>query len=319
MASLSFHTIHVLVFCAYLLISTSSQSLPHQPKKHATLFIFGDSLYDAGNNNYINTTTDYQANFWPYGETFFGYPAGRFLDGRLIPDFIAEYGANFASAGAGALNDIHQGSVINLNTQLSYIVKAKKQLRQKLGDEATKKMLSEAVYLTSIGSNDYLSPLLSNSVFQSYSYKKQYIHMVIGNLTVVIKEIYKQGGRKFGFVNSAPLGCTPVMETIKLGGNGEYMEEATMLARLHIRAFSKVLQKLESKLKGFKYSISNFYTLLEERMDNPSKYDFKEGKTACCGWGPYRGLLSCGGKRTIKEYELCSNVSKCLLSFSSFY
>ena len=47
--------------------------------------------------------------------------------------------------------------------------------------------------------------------------------------------------------------------------------------------------------------------------------DFKEGKTACCGWGPYRGLLSCGGKRTIKEYELCSNVSKCLLSFSSFY
>lgn len=79
--------------------------------------------------------------------------------------------------------------VINLNTQLSYIVKAKKQLRQKLGDEATKKMLSEAVYLTSIGSNDYLSPLLSNSVFQSYSYKKQYIHMVIGNLTVVIKVI----------------------------------------------------------------------------------------------------------------------------------
>ena len=90
MASLSFHTIHVLVFCAYLLISTSSRSLPHQPKKHATLFIFGDSLYDAGNNNYINTTTDYQANFWPYGETFFGYPAGRFLDGRLIPDFIGK-------------------------------------------------------------------------------------------------------------------------------------------------------------------------------------------------------------------------------------
>lgn len=80
--------------------------------------------------------------------------------------------------------------VINLNTQLSYIVKAKKQLRQKLGDEATKKMLSEAVYLISIGSNDYLSPLLSNSsVFQSYSYKKQYIHMVIGYLTVVIKVI----------------------------------------------------------------------------------------------------------------------------------
>ena len=87
----------------------------------------------------------------------------------------------------------------------------------------------------------------------------------------LFQEIYKQGGNLVLF-NSAPLGCTPVMEAIKLGGNGEYMEESTMLARLHIRAFSKVLQKLESKLKGFKYSISNFYTLLEERMDNPSKY-----------------------------------------------
>lgn len=60
MASSSFKIIHVLVFCAWILIPTSSQSHPHQHEKHAALFIFRDSLYDAGNNNYINTTTDYQ-------------------------------------------------------------------------------------------------------------------------------------------------------------------------------------------------------------------------------------------------------------------
>ncbi|KAH7865784.1 hypothetical protein Vadar_011163 [Vaccinium darrowii] len=54
----------------------------------AALFVFGDSLYDPGNNNYINTTTDFQANFWPYGESFFDHPTGRFSDGRLIPDSI---------------------------------------------------------------------------------------------------------------------------------------------------------------------------------------------------------------------------------------
>ena len=26
--------------------------------------------------------------------------------------------------------------------------------------------------------------------------------------------------------------------------------------------------------------------------------------------GPYRGILSCGGKRSDKEYELCENVSE---------
>lgn len=37
---------------------------------------------------------------------------------------------------------------------------------------------------------------------------------------------------------------------------------------------------------------------------------FKDGKSACCGSGPYRGVNSCGGKRGVKEYELCSNPSE---------
>ena len=37
---------------------------------------------------------------------------------------------------------------------------------------------------------------------------------------------------------------------------------------------------------------------------------FVEGKIACCGSGPYRGLPSCGGKRSIGSvYELCRKTS----------
>ena len=71
-----------------------------------------------------------------------------------------------------------------------------------------------------------------------------------------------------------PLGCLPAMKAIKLqqGGAGECMEEATVLVKLHNRVLPEVLQKLGSKLKGFKYSIFDFYTTAKERMDNPSKY-----------------------------------------------
>ncbi|KAJ0007455.1 hypothetical protein Pint_28846 [Pistacia integerrima] len=110
-----------------------------QSRRHAALFVFGDSLYDPGNNNFINTSIINKANYPPYGETFFRFPTGRFSDGRLIPDFIAKYahlpywkpylapgqhefinGANFASAGACAIAD-NNPTVKNLHQYLNFI------------------------------------------------------------------------------------------------------------------------------------------------------------------------------------------------------
>ncbi|XP_059456463.1 GDSL esterase/lipase 1-like [Corylus avellana] len=294
------------------------------PEKHASLFIFGDSLYDPGNNNYINTTTGLQANFGPYGETFFKYPTGRFSDGRLVSDFIAEYaklplitpylhpgyhsyidGANFASAGAGALVETLQGYVIDLKTQLGFFKNLASLFRKKLGDAETKTFLGRSVYLINIGSNDYAT---NSSLLQSIS-QQEFVDMVIGNLTTVIKEIYKEGGRKFGFVSVPPLGCVPFARALKPGNTGACFEELTALAELHNAAFPKVLQKLERRLNGFRYSFADVYTSFSESINNPSKYGFKEGKIACCGSGPYRGIQSCGGKRSVKEYELCENAS----------
>lgn len=86
-----------LYFCLTVLCA-SCLRIPTQclgriclPEDHVALFIFGDSIVDAGNNNYINTPTVLQANNWPYGESYFKYPSGRPSDGRLIPDFIGRF------------------------------------------------------------------------------------------------------------------------------------------------------------------------------------------------------------------------------------
>ncbi|KAL4625195.1 hypothetical protein ACB092_05G007100 [Castanea dentata] len=242
-----------LVFFLHVVLvsscTTSTEIRSEHSRNHVALFIFGDSFFDAGNNNYINTTTLDQANFWPYGETYFKFPTGRFSDGRLTSDFIAEYaklplippflqpgnnqyyyGVNFASAGAGALVETFQGA-----------------------------------------------------------------------------DIYKRGGRKFGFINLPPLGCAPGIRIIKAENNGSCLEEASSLVKLHNKALSKLLRKLEKQLKGFKYSLYNFNINLRKRMSHPSKYGFEEGKGACCGSGQFRGVFSCGGKRLGKEFQLCKN------------
>ncbi|KAK7364788.1 hypothetical protein VNO80_13530 [Phaseolus coccineus] len=89
-------------------------------------FVFGDSLVDSGNNNYLATTA--RADAPPYGIDYAPShrATGRFSNGYNIPDLISQklgaestlpylspelrgnkllVGANFASAGIGILND----------------------------------------------------------------------------------------------------------------------------------------------------------------------------------------------------------------------
>ncbi|XP_030467404.2 GDSL esterase/lipase 5-like isoform X1 [Syzygium oleosum] len=297
--------------------------------RDVALFIFGDSINDAGTNKYINTTVNFRANFFPYGETFFHYPTGRFSNGRLIADFIAEYaklplippylqmkddefmgGANFASAGAGALSDTYEGFVVSFMMQLKQFEKLEKKLSKRLGNEEAKKVIAEAVYLISIRNNDYLTLIHRNLTPFQPSSMEEYVGMVIGNITTVLEGIYKAGGRKFGMIGIKNIGCLPSLR--KSTGNGSCLRIANVLAKLHDIDLISILKKLEAQLQGFKYSYFDFYTSARDRIRNPSKYGFKEGKMACCGSGPFRGNPSCGGKRGVKEYSLCRRPEKFL-------
>ncbi|XP_058762401.1 GDSL esterase/lipase 5-like isoform X1 [Vicia villosa] len=324
MAIKIFNFCFLTFFLSYgMLISTLSLDNICLSKEHVALFVFGDSFFDVGNNNYINTTANNLANYSPYGETFFKYPTGRFSDGRVIPDFIAEYaklpliqpylfpgsqeyvnGINFASAGAGALVETHKGLVIDLHTQLTYFKNVKKILREKHGDEETTTLLARAVYLITIGSNDYFA---ENSTV--YTHEK-YVSMVVGNLTTVIKGIHEMGGRKFGILNQPSLGCFPIIKAAINGTKDACREEYSSSAKLHNIVLSVELQKLEKQIKGFKYSYFNFFDISFEVINNPSNFGLKEGGAACCGSGPYKGYYSCGGKREVKDYDLCEMPSE---------
>ncbi|KAL3566477.1 hypothetical protein D5086_031892 [Populus alba] len=268
-----------------LLLSISLRPCYGLPEKTTSaLFIFGDSTADPGNNNYINTTAGMRADWKPYGQNgFFEAPTGRFSDGRVFVDFIAEYaklpiippfyqpsadltnGVNFASGGAGVLPQTNQGLVIDLQTQ-------------------------EAVYFISVGSNDYVAGYLGNPKMQEYFMPEVYVGMVIGNLTNAIQVLYEKGARKFGFLNMPPLGCMPLMRARNpKSSEGGCFEAASGLALAHNNALNAVLTSLEQLLKGFKYCNSDSYTWLYDRINNLASYGI------------------CGGKRMPVEFQLCDN------------
>uniref|UniRef100_M1CTX5 Zinc finger protein n=1 Tax=Solanum tuberosum TaxID=4113 RepID=M1CTX5_SOLTU len=168
-------------------------------------------MFDPGNNNYIINPSAYKANFEPYGKSYFKHPTGRFSDGRLVPDFIAEFanlpmipsfyqalhnhsinhGVNFASAGAGCLDETYSEKVISLNTQLGNFKIIRKKLKAQLGKKGSKALLSNAVYLFSIGNNDYLRlydipDIPSDMSCLAYATEHEYMNMVMDSFVTVM-------------------------------------------------------------------------------------------------------------------------------------
>ncbi|WMV54401.1 hypothetical protein MTR67_047786 [Solanum verrucosum] len=87
------------------------------------------------------------------------------------------------------------------------------------------------------------------------------------------------------------------------------MQELSGLLEMHNNALPKRLTQLQQNFKGFNFALFDLYKLFTQRIDNPSKYGFNVSIEACCGTGAFKGINSCGGKRQVKEYELCKNVT----------
>ncbi|XP_019258457.1 PREDICTED: GDSL esterase/lipase 4-like [Nicotiana attenuata] len=122
-------------------------------------------------------------------------------------------------------------------------------------------------------------------------------------------EVYRRGGRKFAIFTLVPLGCFPSARAFVLQQNktDDCFEELNELLKLHNLILPKMLKQLQKELKGFMYTLFDLYKVVDQRVNNPSKYGFEVSKMACCGTGPFRGINSCGGRREVKDYQLCQN------------
>ncbi|KAM0941755.1 putative GDSL lipase/esterase, SGNH hydrolase superfamily [Dioscorea sansibarensis] len=273
------------------------------------IIVFGDSTVDTGNNNAIPTLL--KSNFMPYGRDFLGkpYPTGRFSNGRLASDFYAEaFGLGpivpayldpaytikdfasavcFASAGTGldnATSDVL--SVIPLWKEVEYFKEYQERLKNYLGEEKAKWTVNEALYIISIGTNDFVENYYSYTTtrFKEFTVDeyKDFLIYLTGNF---IQELYSLGARKIGFTGLCPIGCVPLERTMNFFQGGECLEERNKVARDFNSKFQELIGELSASLPGLRLVYLPVYDFFLQLVQNPSLYGYEDVEHGCCATG----------------------------------
>ncbi|XP_044485325.1 GDSL esterase/lipase At5g45670-like [Mangifera indica] len=220
---------HLVVLVLHM--STWVYGVPQVP----CYFIFGDSLFDNGNNNYLPTKA--KANYPPYGIDFPGGPTGRFSNGRNMADFLAKLlgfesyipsfastkngcedilqGVNYASGGAGIRDEtatLNLGAVISMNKQLllhqetvSHIIRIYR------GNISAEEHLRKCMYTVGIGNNDYINNYFLPQFYPtSHQYSpEQFSILLVQQYSKQLEDLYELGARKIAVFGLGLIGCTP--------------------------------------------------------------------------------------------------------------
>ncbi|KAI3705287.1 hypothetical protein L1987_75522 [Smallanthus sonchifolius] len=311
--SLGSASVNVIIFTILLALGLF---VPRAEAAPRAFFVFGDSLVDSGNNNYLATTA--RADSPPYGIDHPSHRAtGRFSNGYNIPDLISQrigseptlpylspelngqkllIGANFASAGIGILNDtgIQFVNIIRAPAQLDYFIQYQQRVSTLIGLENTKQLVNNALVLVTLGGNDfvnnyYLIPLSARS--RQYSLQ-DYVPFIISEYRKLLLRLYDLGARRVLVTGTGPLGCVPA-ELAQHSRNGECAPDLQRAASLFNPQLVDMLIGLNKELGSHVFVGVNTRKMHNDFMSNPGAYGFVTAKIACCGQGPYNGIGLC--------------------------
>ncbi|WCJ30621.1 GDSL esterase/lipase At4g28780 [Euphorbia peplus] len=289
-------------------------------------FVFGDSLVDSGNNNYLLTLA--RADSPPYGiDSPSHKPSGRFSNGLNFPDLLGEAmglnpifpylspelngqkllnGANFASAGIGILNDtgIQFANIVRIHKQFELFEEYQQKVCAIMGAEEAKQLVNKAIVLITLGGNDFVNNyfLPTISIRRHQFSIPDFCNLVISEYQIILLKLYELGARRIIVTGTGPLGCVPAELAYSGSKNGECAAEPQKASSMFNSMLFEMLKGLNTQVGSDVFIGTNAFNKNLDMIVNPKQFGFVSSTIACCGQGIYNGIGTC---TTLSN--LCSN------------
>ncbi|XP_047173698.1 GDSL esterase/lipase At4g16230-like isoform X4 [Vigna umbellata] len=253
-------------------------------------FVFGDSLVDVGNNNYIVSLA--KANHDPFGIDF-GMPTGRFSNGKTVVDVIS-----------GILNNSGEIFIDNFANTREEIISL-------IGAPEALNLFKKALFTVALGSNDfldnYLTPLFSIPERLLVS-PESFVATLISRLRLQLTRLFSLGARKIVVANVGPIGCIPYIRDVNLNlyDEDECVTFPNELAQLFNTQLKSLVEELGTKLEGSLFVYADVYHIMEDILMSYKDYGFENPDSACCHVaGRFGGLIPCN-----RSSKVCEDRSK---------
>ncbi|KZV15151.1 hypothetical protein F511_30237 [Dorcoceras hygrometricum] len=302
--------------------------------KFPAIYNFGDTNSDTG-----GVSAAFGPIPSPYGETFFRRPAGRYSDGRLIIDFMAEnlglpylspyldslgrdfrHGANFAAGGSTIIiqNETIWESGISpflldvQTTQFDQFKLRTYDLYQQATDPLDKAKIprpnefSRALYTFDIGQNDLSAAArkLTGAQLQAV------IPQIVNRFAAALTRLYQQGARAFWIHNVGPIGCMPVATLYIRNQKPGLLDKVGCINGLNnmVVEFNRQLKarvnNLRAELPHAALNYVDIYSAKYDLISNAKIYGFRDPMKICCGIHESNMDVWCGQRAMINDTEV---------------
>ncbi|VVA95433.1 unnamed protein product [Arabis nemorensis] len=310
--------IEVTALCNNYTATTTTNALVKLPpnKTIPAVIVFGDSIVDAGNNDDIIKTLA-RCNYPPYGIDFDGgVPTGRFSNGKVPTDIIAEEygikpsipayrdpnlkpedlltGVTFASGGCGYVPFTAQVSGgIPLSQQLKLFQEYIEKLKEMVGEERTKFIIENSLFMVVSGSNDITNTYFGLPYVQSKYDVASFTTLMADNARSFVQKLHEFGARRIQVFSAPPLGCVPSQRTIAGGSTRTCVDRFNDATKLYNAKLYANLDSLSRTLDDKTLIYIDIYDSLFDIILNPQQYGFKVVDKGCCGTGYIEVAILC--------------------------